>query len=870
MLTDQRYLQFLTQQLSERLEAEVVVGGSDITVWRGLGIELNNVAVREHATAPPFFFAEAIDVFLDVSSLLRAQFDFRQVIVNKPTLHVIAGVTQDAIIQRFRRLSSRQARVAPRSEGWFRPRFSLQQLTVVDGTLTYRRTSAPTPLIFSAIDGSVAYAEHQALVAQLTTSVGQQGDLGTLSFRVRTQNGNKQAPFSQQQWQGDIAATDLHVQELGHLLAHTWPQARVSFAGQYQGRWTGPLELSGRVTVGDTYLGANQITRGSLQIEKLSWPGPQDQHADRTWPSVIRTLVGQAQIEDVQGVVGNQSLPFALQHGSVRLEHNAFMLSDVKGTLGTKSQLLAAAVTATPLSGDSPTTLKGQLTARIDLAAEEKHLRSLLPPTNDQQHPLSQIDSLQGVALVRLVVNTNLSPETSMTYAGQLTLQTVALQLPTRNIAVTNVNGTVEITPMALTTTSLSGQLGTAPVIVQGKINNYQSPQRAGKLQVTFTDLADQTVASFLPGRFLLANNGTLSGEANLVIAPGKKLQTSGTVQLRAVQLDPLTFLRPFTIASGTLQWQGQNGTFTVNKGQLVDAAFTGHGSFSSLTPLRLALSLDFPTLNVAQAVAVDPPRPPAQAKTAPVIKVDLTCGECSYKSAQVTNLRASVHWHDRQADINVASARVAGGTVKGEVTVWPDLGGLFFAPHVTGIDVQSFFRVIDRPSDVLTGTATGNGKVYVEDWRRWANPAYWDAVLSLNITDGVARRVPILVRLWSALSLQSILRLQVPELPSDGLPFSTLAGDLAFGRGLAVTKNVSLDGSAVRIDTSGQIHLLTSTVDLLVQLVLLHGVTSTLEWIPLVGDLLARGTDTLTTLPFYVTGRYADPTVTPAFVGVG
>jgi hypothetical protein len=86
----------------------------------------------------------------------------------------------------------------------------------------------------------------------------------------------------------------------------------------------------------------------------------------------------------------------------------------------------------------------------------------------------------------------------------------------------------------------------------------------------------------------------------------------------------------------------------------------------------------------------------------------------------------------------------------------------------------------------------------------------------------------------------------------------------------MAVTKNVSLNGSAVRIDTSGQIDLPKRTVDLLVQLVLLHGVTSTLEWIPLVGDLLARGTDTLTTVPFRVTGSYADPTVTPAIVGIG
>jgi uncharacterized protein YhdP len=96
------------------------------------------------------------------------------------------------------------------------------------------------------------------------------------------------------------------------------------------------------------------------------------------------------------------------------------------------------------------------------------------------------------------------------------------------------------------------------------------------------------------------------------------------------------------------------------------------------------------------------------------------------------------------------------------------------------------------------------------------------------------------------------------------------VTGDLAVGRGVAVTKQVTLNGSAVRLEASGEVHLRANTLDLLVQLVLLHGVTSALEWVPLVGDVLARGTDLLTTLPFRVTGPYTDPTVTPAFVGVG
>jgi hypothetical protein len=160
-------------------------------------------------------------------------------------------------------------------------------------------------------------------------------------------------------------------------------------------------------------------------------------------------------------------------------------------------------------------------------------------------------------------------------------------------------------------------------------------------------------------------------------------------------------------------------------------------------------VSLDFPTLNAREAIAIYAPRPAVTKPKKPlIVKANVTCRECTYKTLQATDLRVAVHWHDRQVEMHVLSAQVAGGTVQGEVTFWPDLGSLYFAPQLTGIDMQRFFRTIDKPSDVLTRTTAGNGKIYVEDWRRWANPAYWDAVPSWRIADGVARRVPILVRL--------------------------------------------------------------------------------------------------------------------------
>lgn len=78
---------------------------------------------------------------------------------------------------------------------------------------------------------------------------------------------------------------------------------------------------------------------------------------------------------------------------------------------------------------------------------------------------------------------------------------------------------------------------------------------------------------------------------------------------------------------------------------------------------------------------------------------------------------------------------------------------------------------------------------------------------------------------------------------------------------------DVQVTNSQVALRHGVGIELAEKKVDLLVHLALLGGISSALERAPLVGELLARGTDLLTTLSFRVTGPNADPTVTPAVV---
>jgi hypothetical protein len=360
----------------------------------------------------------------------------------------------------------------------------------------------------------------------------------------------------------------------------------------------------------------------------------------------------------------------------------------------------------------------------------------------------------------------------------------------------------------------------------------------------------------------------------DLIFVGNGELRTRGEVTLNRVQLGPLPkVLRAFTVEEGKLMWEGQSGTFVITRGSITGSAFHGQGRIRSFAPLNIEAALDFPVFNVESIFHLE--KRPAEPEQRPkdetvIVQVDVTAEQLTYKTLRADRVRASCYWHGRQADIHVAGASTADGQVQGDAVLWPDFNALFVAPQLTAVQVPQLFTAWGVPNDVLTGVLSGGGQIYIPDRHQWKSPAHWQAQLSLEVADGVAQRVPILVRLWSAVSLQAVLKLQLPSLPNEGLAFSSLSGDFAVGDGMAVTKNLSLQSSAVRLHADGEINLTEGTVDLKTGLSPLYGVTSSVAKVPLAGQVLARGAEILTTLPFRVSGPYHDPTVIPLVVDLG
>ncbi|NOT57591.1 MAG: hypothetical protein HOP18_23545 [Deltaproteobacteria bacterium] len=605
--------------------------------------------------------------------------------------------------------------------------------------------------------------------------------------------------------------------------------------------------------------------RGHMRIEM---------EARATTPGGALTADGSLQLREVAFAVPTLQSDVRELTGTVIVADNGLLFDTVALKLGQSTVQVSGQV------NDYRSTHRKanlDLTAHVDLGELDKLITvgGQVWPTlaSTEGKDFSQFATdLQGHADIRLKLLTMKPAETQ--YDGSLTFQQAALRLPRWNMSVTDLSGQLQLEKGLLSTDELTFLLGTASLRAQGALRDSFTSQRTGEMRVSFTNLPDAEVSALLPPNLIHPQGGTVGGQVDLIFAEDGTLRTKGAVTLQQVQLDPLPkTLRPLTVEEGELSWEGHSGTFVITRGSVTGGTFHGQGQIQSFAPLHIEAALDFPLFDVESIFRLEerPPEPELKPKDhTVVVKVDVTAEQLTYKAMRADQVRASCHWHDRQADIHVAGANAAGGQVQGDAVLWPDVNGLFLVPQLTGVQASQLLTAFGVPSDILTGALNGGGQIYMPDRHQWKSPAHWQAQLSLAIADGVAQRIPILVRLWSAVTLQSVLKLQMPSLPNEGLTFSSLTGDFAIGNGMAVTKNLSLDSSAVRLDANGEINLAERTLNLKTSLSLLHGITSSVAKVPLAGEVLARGADFLTTVPFRVSGPYHDPSVMPLVVDLG
>lgn len=903
-LSGERYVAVLERELETWLGAEVDIGSSRLSLRRGLGLRFADVAVRDIGAPGQSLTAQRLDLSLDFGALWRGELLFRRIYCLQPSLRLVAPSGETLAPRTAHDVpaflaglfpgpawsvlpSGGSVETEPTDESWFSPRLSVRRIVVDRAEIILTRRYGTPPVIFSNAGLQVAVGGRRDVSARFAADLGRQGEMGRLTLDTRSEDRSAahEAAVGEAEgvgWRGNVVLEDVALRELGEWFDAEWPRASLDFSGSYVTPEAGRTRARGVLDIRAAQFPQLDLHEGRVTIDELSWPHPASTSEGSERPSPvglfgpsavdITALVIDGRIETLAGRLAETGADLHLSAGRLRFADGALRASRLAGRYGRSSKLTELRAEWRPRPADSrrPAMLELALAGTLNLADDFPSLQQLLAERSDTATLASSVAAEAGHIDVELQAEMPVSGPQDRhgptVYAATLRWQAADLRLPEWETVVSDVNGLVRVTPQQAVLEDVAFRLGESRGVLNGEIFDPFAAGRRGRLHVAVPHARMGDVAALLSDDGVWPSTGRLDGELHARFGPDSDgLQTSGRLNLGHARVAIAPAVAPLDVGMGQVSWNGTAARIEVADGSLSGNRLSGSAEVRSFDPLDVSITLTCEDVDLEPVwrFDADDPEPGTQVReTRPDVHLDARCARVRYGDFSAEDVHLSVHRHARQVDFELAEAGVADGQIAGTATLWLDSNALSVAPRVSGADAGPFFALLGHPTDVVSGRLDASGTLEIAHWEAWNEPAEWAGELAVAFRDGVAQRIPILVRLWTALSLQSILSFVLPEIPGEGLGFSSLGGDLMLGQGKLTTDNLSLVGQAVRLDTWGEVRLRDETVDLTTRVIPLRGITSVVEKVPLAGKLVARSADELTALPFEITGSYAAPRV--------
>ncbi len=180
---------------------------------------------------------------------------------------------------------------------------------------------------------------------------------------------------------------------------------------------------------------------------------------------------------------------------------------------------------------------------------------------------------------------------------------------------------------------------------------------------------------------------------------------------------------------------------------------------------------------------------------------------------------------------------------------------------HLEGIDAQVIYRDFFKKEGLINGALQGD--FYIEgkpDEQFWATAR---GAVDLQISDGVLNKFNSLAKVFSLLNVSQLFTLKLPDLQTEGMPFSLMEGSLKIADGYLATEGLKITSEAMNLSLVGRQGLMDNSLDFILGVMPLRTVDKIVTSIPIAGWVLAGDDKALLTAQFKLEGTSEEPKVT-------
>ncbi len=423
----------------------------------------------------------------------------------------------------------------------------------------------------------------------------------------------------------------------------------------------------------------------------------------------------------------------------------------------------------------------------------------------------------------------------------------------------------------------------------KGDLSNPDSIQWNGIVSlagVSFNPAHDVQTVSGLTGRAVFKRN---SLETSLVKARIGESDIWGKLKIDDIHKPELTFqFNSDLLRTADLGLQSTEGevNFSNVKGQLAvknemlhvdnlafrlnDSTFNISGDIRDWNHPEVTLSLTSPYIDSDDLTRLmSLTYPPKDGDELSGLKLSATglVDAGKIKGADFKKLYAVVNYAPGIVNIDRLEANVFEGEIKtkGKVDIIPGGHNHYEANiAVDRISLEKIQRYLEIGDRVLTGKLSLKGDVTATGGNADDIKKSLAGTIKMKAEKGILKKFSVLSKIFSLLNVYQLLKLQLPDMAKDGMPYNKITANMSIGKGVLSTEDFFIDSDAMKISSSGKIDYLRKKQNLIVGVHPLQTIDRIAAKIPIAGWIVTDEKGNLITVHFKVDGNWDDPDVTP------
>lgn len=391
---------------------------------------------------------------------------------------------------------------------------------------------------------------------------------------------------------------------------------------------------------------------------------------------------------------------------------------------------------------------------------------------------------------------------------------------------ISNLDGTVRFTGNSLESSNLAARLGSSMIYGKGSIVDFDNPS----LNLAFTS-----------PRLSFADLGMrAAGQATGI----DKVRANVSLQNRILTIKTLS-------------------------AQMNRSIFNLSGTVQNSDSKKMELNLSAPNLDLDDLIllaTLEPERKSSEPPIAYSVKANINAFAGKLYRLPFKKLHTDLSLENRVLYLQNLQMHALGGELAG--TGRFDFGvekgpRMQLSYNLSRISAEQLLQAFGVEKQLITGTATITGDLTAKgsdlnDLKRTALGS-----MDISCEEGVLRRFSVLSKIFSILNFSQLLKFQLPDMVSSGMPYNEIRGSLAIHDGQVSTQDLFLDSDAINISAVGSADMLKSELNMTIGAQPLQTVDKVVSRIPIVGWVLTGKKKTLVTAYFEAKGNWDDPAVT-------